>query len=180
MVAMTYKRPQLGNWWARLFSVFALLALAGCGAGAGVQQNGSGLSLTNSPAAGFENMRTGSEEDFMLNVGRRTYFVENSAELDSTALVTLDKQANWLLANPGWLVKVQGFADDPGSEADNKSLSSRRAEEVMNYLVSRGVPANRMWAKGYGRDRLIRDCNDIVCKSQNRRVISNLRDQFDS
>ena len=29
---------------------------------------------TNAPAPGFENMKTGSEEDFMLNVGRRTYF----------------------------------------------------------------------------------------------------------
>ena len=37
---------------------------------------------TNDPAAGFENVQPGSEEDFILNVGRRTYFAEGSAALD--------------------------------------------------------------------------------------------------
>ncbi len=135
--------------------------------------------VTNAPAPGFENVKTGSEEDFMLNVGRRTYFKAGSAALDKTAKVTLDKQAEWLKKYTRWKIKLQGFADDPGSEEANVSLSKRRAVAVMDYLRARGVSSERMWAKGYGKQRIVRDCADISCKSQNRRVISNLREEFD-
>jgi peptidoglycan-associated lipoprotein len=122
-------------------------------------------------------MTTGSEEDFILNVGRRTYFAEGSAVLDDTARTTLDKQAEWLLRHPQWLLKLQGFADDPGSAQQNTTLSKKRAEAVMTYLASRGVDRRRMWARGYGKERIVRDCPDISCTSQNRRVISNLRNE---
>lgn len=135
--------------------------------------------VTNAPARGFASIKHGSEEDFILNVGRRTYFKEGSDAIDETARFTLDKQAEWLAANPGWKVKLQGFADDPGTEADNVALSAKRAEAVMAYLASKGVDRGRMWAKGYGKERIVRACSDITCKSQNRRVITNLRDEFD-
>jgi peptidoglycan-associated lipoprotein len=109
----------------------------------------------------------------MVNVGRRTFFTESSAELDDTARVTLDKQAQWLQQYPQWKVKLQGFADDPGSTAQQTSLSQKRADAVLNYLVSKGISAERLKAKGYGRDRLVGDCAGIECKSQNRRVVTN-------
>lgn len=135
---------------------------------------------TNDPAPGFENVAAGTEEDFILNVGRRTYFTQDSATLDPVAKATLDKQAIWLNRNPRWLVKLQGFADDSGSASAMTSLSQRRADAVMSYLVSRGVDPNRVWAKGYGNDREVRDCTSRSCKVQNRRVVSNLRTQRDS
>ena len=49
----------------------------------------------------------------------------------------------------------------------------------MAYLVAKGVDPSRLWAKGYARDRLVRDCADIECKAQNRRVVSNLRTEKD-
>ncbi|MBW9113636.1 OmpA family protein [Rhizobium cauense] len=135
---------------------------------------------TNDPAPGFENVAAGTEEDFILNVGRRTYFAQDSATLDSVAKATLDKQAIWLNSNPQWLVKLQGFADDSGSASAMTSLSQRRADAVMSYLVSKGVDPSRVWAKGYGNDREVRDCTSRSCKVQNRRVVSNLRTQRDS
>ena len=119
----------------------------------------------------------GSEKDFIANVGRRVFFKQGSAELDETARVTLDSQAEWLLRYPRWTVKLQGFADDPGSDAQQTALSQKRAEAVRDYLAARGVDASRLYAKGYGRDRLVGDCADIECKAQNRRVITNPQDQ---
>ena len=116
----------------------------------------------------------------MVNVGRRTFFTENSASLDNTAKATLDKQAQWLSQFPQWKVKIQGFADDPGSEAQNVTISKNRAEAVKRYLVSRGIAPDRLYAKGYGRDRLVQDCADISCKAQNRRVITNPQDTPES
>jgi peptidoglycan-associated lipoprotein len=119
-------------------------------------------------------VKAGSSQDFVLNAGRRTFFREGSAELDSVAKNTLDQQAAWLVRHPGWTVKIQGFADDPGSPEANVELSSRRAETVRAFLASLGVAPERMSAKGYGRTRLVRDCPDLSCKSQNRRVVTNL------
>lgn len=133
--------------------------------------------VTNTQIAGFQNVQPGSEEDFILNVGRRTYFTKGSAALDSVAKTTLDTQIAWLSKYPRWLLKLQGFADDPG--ASETALSQQRADAVMNYLAAGGIDRNRMWAKGYGKDRLVRDCPDAACRSQNRRVVSNLRDERD-
>ncbi|RVD59873.1 OmpA family protein [Mesorhizobium sp. M2D.F.Ca.ET.185.01.1.1] len=133
--------------------------------------------VTNAQIAAFQNVQPGSEEDFILNVGRRTYFTQGSAALDSVAKTTLDTQIAWLAKYPRWMLKLQGFADDPG--ANETALSQKRADAVMDYLAAGGIDRNRMWAKGYGKDRLVRDCPDTACRSQNRRVVSNLRDERD-
>lgn len=140
-----------------------------------VNPNESGQ--TNDPAAGFQNAGPGSEEDFILKVGRRIFFASGSATLDETARATLDKQAAFLQQYPQWFVKLQGFADDPGSAAQMVSLSQKRADAVKDYLVAGGVPAGRIQAKGYGKDRLVRDCPETECKVQNRRVVTNLRNE---
>jgi outer membrane protein OmpA-like peptidoglycan-associated protein len=60
-----------------------------------------------------------------------------------------------------------------------KTLSQQRADATMAYLASKGVDARRMWARGYGNDREVRDCTERSCKVQNRRVVANLRAQRD-
>ena len=128
------------------------------------------------PETGGVGAVAGSEQDFMLNVGRRTFFAQGSAAVDDTARVTIAKQANWLNANSQWQVKLQGFADDPGSDAQQMSLSQKRADAVRNELIAQGVSASRIRSKGYGHQRLVGDCAEIECKAQNRRAITNLQD----
>lgn len=155
------------------------LALAGCMTAAATPKPTATLPALDTPAGAGVNVPAGSSEDFIVNVGRRTYFAQSSAELDSVARATLDKQADWLRRFPNWTVKIQGFADDPGSKEANVALSSQRAQAVRAYLASQGIGENRMSTKGYGRDRLVRDCPDLSCKAQNRRVITNLQGDRD-
>jgi outer membrane protein OmpA-like peptidoglycan-associated protein len=130
---------------------------------------------TDDPAAGFENVKPGTEEDFILSAGRRIYFAEGSATLDETARATIDNQVAFLQKYPKWFAKLQGFADDPGGNAKMVQLSQQRADAVMNFMISGGVAPNRLWAKGYGKDREVRSCSERACKVQNRRVVTNLR-----
>ena len=134
---------------------------------------------TDDPAAGFENVQPGSEQDFIMGAGRRVYFAENSAALDDTAKATIDNQVAFLKKYPRWFAKLQGFADDPGGDAKMTQLSQQRADAVMNYMVASGIPADRLWAKGYGKERVVRACTERACKVQNRRVITNLRNSRD-
>ena len=130
---------------------------------------------TDDPAAGFENVQPGSEEDFILTAGRRIYFAENSANLDDTARATINNQIAFLQKYPKWFAKLQGFADDPGGNGKMVQLSQQRADAVMNYMIAGGIAPGRLWAKGYGKERVVRECTEKACKVQNRRVITNLR-----
>jgi peptidoglycan-associated lipoprotein len=166
--------------WKSAAAVAAVLLLAGCASTKGGGDTGSNLTaadnVTNAPVSGGVNVAPGSEEDFMVSVGRRTFFKQSSAELDDVARATLDKQAQWLNQYPQWKVKLQGSADDPGSTQQQTSLSQKRADVVRNYLASLGIAPERMLAKGYGRERIGEACPEIECKSQNRRVVTNLQE----
>lgn len=151
------------------------LAVAGCNTSSSLNVTG-----TDNAAVGFADIRQGTEEEFIMDAGRRIYFASGSAQLDDVATETLDLQAAWLVNHRRWLVKLQGFADDPGSEDKNVALSKQRADAVMDYLASKGVSRERMWAKGYGTERLVRNCPQTACKVQNRRVVVNLRREFDA
>ncbi len=163
---------------AAVLTLFVLLV--GCASSKGAVDTGSNLTaadnVTNAPVAGGINVTPGSEEDFMVSVGRRTFFKKSSAELDDTARSTLDKQAQWLNQYPQWKVKLQGSADDPGTPQSQTALSQKRANAVRDYLASRGIASQRLLAKGYGREKIGEDCPEIECKSQNRRVVTNLQE----
>ena len=102
----------------------------------------------------------GSNEDFIVNVGRRIYFTENSAELTDTAKVTLNSQAQWLAKYPSYKIKIEGFADEKGSAEFNKSLGLKRAEATLGLSrpAGRRGPAHagedvRGYAQGQGLRR---------------------------
>ena len=157
---------------AALVLILAVGACTSSGRNSSIADSTTGGDATS----GAINVVPGSEQDFMVNVGRRTFFTQGSAALDDTARVTLDKQAQWLNLYPNWKVKLQGSADDPGSPQAQTTLSQKRAEAVRNYLASRGIGPERMLAKGYGREKIGDDCPEIECKAQNRRVVTNLQE----
>ncbi|NBN79669.1 OmpA family protein [Microvirga tunisiensis] len=155
--------------------VAALVLLAGCLSGC--QAIGEAeRPQSPSQAAGFA---PGTEEAFMLDVGRRIYFAEGSAELDAESRQIVLRQAQWLNTNTRWLAKIQGHAQEPGGEAANKRLSERRAQAVYDLLVAQGVDPRRIWTKGYGIERPETDCDPADCPRMNRRVVVNLREEYD-
>jgi len=114
----------------------------------------------------------GSQQDFVVNVGDRVFFETDSSELSEQARATLDKQAQWLNNYNRYAFTIEGHADERGTREYNIALGARRAQTVREYLVSRGVQAQRMRTISYGKERPVAVCNDISCWSQNRRAVT--------
>jgi peptidoglycan-associated lipoprotein len=114
----------------------------------------------------------GSQQDFIVNVGDRVFFESDSSELTPQARATLDKQALWLNQYSRYAFTIEGHADERGTREYNIALGARRAQTVQEYLVSRGVMAQRMHTISYGKERPVAVCNDISCWSQNRRAVT--------
>ena len=115
----------------------------------------------------------GSQQDFVVNVGDRVFFETDSSELTTQARATLDKQAQWLTNYSQYSqFTVEGHADERGTREYNIALGARRAQAVRDYLVSRGIQAQRMRTISYGKERPVAVCNDISCWSQNRRAVT--------
>ncbi len=99
-------------------------------------------------------------------------FAVNSATLDPTSTGILDRVANAAQYNPsGAHYEVAGYTDNTGSLAHNNKLSQQRAEAVMNYLISKGVPASMLTAKGYGPKFPIDTNKTAEGRANNRRVV---------
>jgi len=115
----------------------------------------------------------GSQQDFVVNVGDRVFFETDSSELTPQSRATLDKQAQWLTNYSQYSqFTVEGHADERGTREYNIALGARRAQAVRDYLVSRGIQAQRMRTISYGKERPVAVCNDISCWSQNRRAVT--------
>ena len=114
----------------------------------------------------------GSQQDFVVNVGDRVFFETDSTELTPQARATLDKQAQWLANYNRYSFTVEGHADERGTREYNLALGARRAQVTRDYLVSRGIQAQRMRTISYGKERPVAVCDDISCWSQNRRAVT--------
>lgn len=92
------------------------------------------------------------------------------ADLTPGAIEVLDRVAVSLAAYPEIRVEVAGHTDSKGSRAYNVRLSQKRAEAVRDYLVGKGIAADRMVAKGYGPDKPIATNDTEEGRAQNRRT----------
>ena len=107
-------------------------------------------------------------EKITLNIKYAT----NSYEPDAKSKQQLDSIAERIVAYPDTKVEIRGYTDDRGTEAKNQTLSENRANGVMNYLLGKNVPAERMTAKGFGEDPkyFVGDNATAEGRQKNRRV----------
>ncbi|MBC6437084.1 MAG: peptidoglycan-associated lipoprotein Pal [Rhodobacteraceae bacterium] len=109
---------------------------------------------------------------FSQTLGDRVFFAVDQSTLSPGAVTTLDGQAQWLMANPEYIALIEGHADERGTREYNLALGARRANVVEEYLISRGVAANRLRTISYGKERPVEICSDESCYRQNRRSVS--------
>jgi chemotaxis protein MotB len=104
-------------------------------------------------------------------------FSEGSVALHQSGEATLNKIAPVLKTLKGQVVEIKGFTDNvpigPELKArfpNNVSLSKARAETVLKYLASKGVPSSMMTATGYGDAKPVASNDTAQGRAKNRRV----------
>jgi len=82
----------------------------------------------------------------------------------------LQKNAAWLLRHDRIKLAIEGHCDERGTEEYNMALGEKRAKAAQSYLVSLGVPADRMSVISYGKSNLLMSGNSEDDHYQNRRA----------
>ena len=97
-------------------------------------------------------------------------FNTGTADLTPEALIILNMVSNILNENPKLTIDISGHTDNVGKPTANMDLSNRRANAVMNYLVSKGAKPEQMKAFGFGQTKWIATNKTVAGKAENRRV----------
>jgi peptidoglycan-associated lipoprotein len=97
------------------------------------------------------------------------YFDFDKSDIRPDAAATLDRKIPWLTANPGMRIRIEGNADERGSDEYNLALGQRRAASAKKYLVEHGVDAGRFDLVSYGEERPICTEHNEECWQRNRR-----------
>ncbi|HEX8040070.1 MAG TPA: OmpA family protein [Chryseosolibacter sp.] len=98
------------------------------------------------------------------------FFDVDKYDLQPKSVTELEKIIRFLKENPSVKVEISGHTDNSGTPSYNLSLSGKRAESVYDYLVSHGVAADRLFAKGYGATKPIADNSSEEGRQKNRRI----------
>jgi peptidoglycan-associated lipoprotein len=105
--------------------------------------------------------------------GRDTiYFDTDRYNIDSEDQVALQGQAQYLMQYANIRATVEGHADERGTRDYNLALGERRANAAKNYLVSLGVPADRINVVSYGKERPIATGSNEDAWARNRRAVT--------
>jgi OOP family OmpA-OmpF porin len=94
----------------------------------------------------------------------------NKATLKSESYPILFHAVQVLLMNPDMRVEIQGHTDNIGSEDYNMKLGEKRAQSVKDYLVARGISADRLTTRSFGESQPIADNKTASGREMNRRV----------
>jgi OOP family OmpA-OmpF porin len=97
-------------------------------------------------------------------------FAPESTDLDERSQAVLNSAAESIKQVPGAQVQIVGYTDNDGSPEGNLALSQARADEVRDYLVGRGVPADDLTTLGRGDEDPLVPNDTPENKARNRRI----------
>jgi peptidoglycan-associated lipoprotein len=97
------------------------------------------------------------------------YFDFDRYELKDEARQRLQKNAEFLKGNAGFVATIEGHCDERGTNDYNIALGDRRANAAKDYLISLGVASNRVRTVSYGEERPVCNESNESCWWRNRR-----------
>jgi outer membrane protein OmpA-like peptidoglycan-associated protein len=105
------------------------------------------------------------------------YYDYNKWDIRSDATVELDKMVKILQENPEINIELSSHTDVRGNDKFNMDLSQKRAQSAVDYIISKGIDASRIYAKGYGESVVLNRCkNKVKCTEEEHQL--NRRTEF--
>ncbi|MCH5243280.1 MAG: PD40 domain-containing protein [Lentimicrobiaceae bacterium] len=98
------------------------------------------------------------------------FYQTDRYQLEKSSIGELERIFLFLAQNPKVRIEISGHTDNTGSEQYNKTLSENRAKAVAEYLIGKGIAADRIVAKGYGFDKPVADNQSEEGRAKNRRT----------
>ena len=105
-----------------------------------------------------------------LELQEKLYFAWDQAVLQEVSFPVLDEVVQALKDNKGFRVQVEGHASSDGADDHNQTLSEKRADAVLDYLVVHGIGKERLVSKGFGSSVPLDTNGTIAGRENNRRV----------
>jgi peptidoglycan-associated lipoprotein len=99
----------------------------------------------------------------------KVFFDFDKSDLRPDQRAVLDAKLPILRANPGVRIRIEGNADERGSDEYNQALGMRRAQIARQYLIDHGIDAGRIDISSNGEEKPVCQEHDESCWSQNRR-----------
>ncbi|MBI1192443.1 MAG: OmpA family protein [Bacteroidetes bacterium] len=116
------------------------------------------------------------KEDLVIEL-KNIYYDYGRYYIREDAVGDLDNLAGLMEQYPSLKIEISSHTDSRGSDEYNKGLSQKRAETCVDYLVTKGISADRLVARGYGEYVLRNDCaNGVECSEELHQV--NRRTEF--
>lgn len=135
-----------------LMLFFVLALVSACASKSNVEVEEEYDVIENQEQANNINKAT-AEDSEEVSVPDRVYFGFNKYNISNDSAEILNLQAEWLKSDPSIKIIVEGHCDERGTREYNLALGERRANAVKNYLVKKGIKANRIKTISYGKDK---------------------------
>jgi peptidoglycan-associated lipoprotein len=145
--------------------------------GAGGQRAGEGTrggtgESTTSPGS-LDQLRQGQSSETAASGPLKDVFFEfDRYDLKADARDTLKANADWLKSNSSARIEIEGHCDDRGTNEYNLALGAKRAQTAKDYLVTLGIPAERLSTISYGEEIPVCKEQTESCWQKNRRARS--------
>jgi peptidoglycan-associated lipoprotein len=98
------------------------------------------------------------------------FFSLDADTIDETARKVLDENAQVLKQYSSWVITIEGHADERGTSEYNLALGERRALAAKNYLLTLGIPGERLRTVSYGKEFPFNPGHDEAAWAENRRA----------
>jgi OmpA-OmpF porin, OOP family len=106
-----------------------------------------------------------------LMAGKTINFQTSSSYIAADSNALIGEIVTALKPCAGMKIEIQGHTDLTGNAVVNQKLSQDRADKVMQALVTKGVPAGQMTAKGYGQTQPLENAMTQAANAKNRRTV---------
>jgi peptidoglycan-associated lipoprotein len=170
---------RIGRTWGVILALgIAPLLLAGCpkrpdvAGGAGIDTPGARSPAGQKSPVVRAPAPTSAARSATVGIGafREIYFAVDRYDIEPRHRPTLDKVAEWLGANAGARLVIEGHCDESGSVEYNLALGERRAQATRDYLVARGIDAGRISIVSCGKQQPVCSVSTDECRARNRRA----------